>query len=165
MYKLISLANLVNNIDYEKINHIKNEVSYIKDILLLHHYELVDLVGNHNFNLVFCNSHGVILPSSQKMYKKAQKKYKDKELPNLMMCELIHNNLKPNNQYTNMKFFYSYFSTGCYYNDTHYYYKEFHCTVNGIGDVSDVKINDGVCCGPRLKDLFSSFAFLLVKGR
>ena len=146
----------------------KNGISYIKDILSISNYELVDLVGSgvtQNFNLVFCNSHGVILPSSQKMYKKSQKKYKNKELPNLMMCELIHNHLKPNNQYTNMKFFYSYFSTGCYYNDTHYYYKEFHCTVNGIGDVSDVKINDGVCCGPRLKDLFSSFAFLLVKGR
>ena len=161
MYKLISLVDLINNIDFEKINCMKNGISYIKDILSISNYELVDLVGSgvtQNFNLVFCNSHGVILPSSQKIYKELHKIYKDKETPRLMICELIHNHLKPNNQYTNMRFFYGYNSEGPYY------FKSLHCVVDDIGNVSDIKI-DGVYCATRLEDLFSSFAFLLVKGR
>ena len=68
MFKLISLVDLIHNIDYEKITSIKNDMYYIKDILSLHNYELVDLVSEgfeHNFNPIFCNSHGVLLPSSQ----------------------------------------------------------------------------------------------------
>ena len=101
MYKLISLANLVNNIDYEKINHIKNEVSYIKDILSIHNYELVDLASEwlqRDFIPVFCNSQGDVLPSfAQYQYNKST---------NLMLCTIIHNKINSNSNSHRMKMFY-----------------------------------------------------------
>ena len=156
MFKLISLVDLIHNIDYEKINCIKNDISYIKDILSLHNYELVDLVSegfDHNFNLVFCNSsHGVLLPSSQ-----IQRK--DEDSSNIMLCEIIHNRLTPN--YHEMKMYYNLNHKDGVYS----YYKDLYCIVDENGYISDVNIFGGVyyCSTPEKLDFFSLYAFLLVK--